>query len=316
MTFDNVLGKQNRTFYMGVAMIWIIGYHLWLKDMAYYDRDFKIFSHIFKYGYVGVDIFFFLSAYGLCYSFMSGNIKQFYFKRFVRIVPVFLVYYIIRYLIEGGDFLQFCYFKLLQLSTLTIFPSICPKEISLDWFIPAMLNLYLVFPIIFKVVGYIVKRNRLWHLLSVLIAFYGSHFLWGYIDGLYITRIPIVIVGVFTYFYLKGNNYKNILLMYAIFAMQLFFLERHNLMYSAPVPIVLLAISNSGLNIARFSIISSIGNMSIEYFFSHVWALAWCKSDSLLVDYLVFFSVTIIFAYILHYINKTISNRCLNKTSS
>lgn len=83
---------------MGVAMIWIIGYHLWLKDMAYYDSDFKIFSHIFKFGYVGVDIFFFLSAYGLCHSFMSGNIKQFYFKRFVRIVPVFLIYYPLPYI--------------------------------------------------------------------------------------------------------------------------------------------------------------------------------------------------------------------------
>ena len=73
LSFNNVLGKETRSFYMGIAMIWIIGYHLYLHDVDFYNTSFKIFRNIFKYGYVGVDIFLFFSAYGLCHSWINSK---------------------------------------------------------------------------------------------------------------------------------------------------------------------------------------------------------------------------------------------------
>lgn len=42
--FNNVLGKENRAFYMGIAMIGIIGYHLYLHDVDFYNTSFIVKS--------------------------------------------------------------------------------------------------------------------------------------------------------------------------------------------------------------------------------------------------------------------------------
>ena len=310
MDFFNVLGKENRTYYMGIAMLWIIGYHLWLHDMSFYDTSFKLFSHIFKFGYVGVDIFFFLSAYGLCHSYSNSSWKSFYFKRFVRIVPLFVIYKIFCFAIGGGDFLQFLQYGLLQLSTITVIPYFCPKAISQDWFVPAILNFYIIFPLLFKLAAKIYSKNNLWHILFLLGLYYGAHFLWGYIDGLYITRLPIALAGIFTYFYLKDKAYNKLILLYAIFGMQLFFIERHNLMYSAPVPLILYTLSIANFNIndnVLINGINKVGEWSFEFFFSHGFAGMLYKGDNLLYFYIVFIIITIVLGTILHIINKNVS---------
>ena len=45
---------------MGVAMLWIVFYHFGFHT--------PIISHLTRFGYTGVDIFMFLSGFGLFYS--------------------------------------------------------------------------------------------------------------------------------------------------------------------------------------------------------------------------------------------------------
>ena len=319
LNFDKVLGKESRIFYMGIAMLWVIGYHLWLHDIDYYDNQFKLFSHIFKFGYVGVDVFFFLSAYGLCHSYSQNDLKTFYFRRFVRIFPLFIVYYSFRFIIGvGEDFPTYLWHGILQITSLSVIqtPFTCPtKALSLDWFVPAILNLYIIFPMLFKVIKYISSKGTIWHILFLITLFYGAHFLWGYINGLYISRIPIIVIGIFTYFYLKHANYDKIFLLYAVFALQVFFIERHNLMYSAPIPLILYGVNMSNFNINNtvpFRIVKVVGNWSLEFFYAHIYAISICTCDNLFVFYILFSVVTIGFAIASHLINTKTSKLLLS----
>ena len=66
---------------MGFAILWIFMLHSGAIGNPIYDT-------IRKFGWAGVDIFFFLSALGLCYSLnKNNNLKDFYLRRLNRIMP-------------------------------------------------------------------------------------------------------------------------------------------------------------------------------------------------------------------------------------
>lgn len=94
---EYILSKNNRTFYMGISMLLIIGYHilLLLSDNILNKTLWLPFKSIFNHGYIGVDIFFFLSAYGLCHSFEKSTIIQFLKKRALRILPTYILFLIV-----------------------------------------------------------------------------------------------------------------------------------------------------------------------------------------------------------------------------
>lgn len=158
--FQYVLGKDRRTFYMGLAMLWVIGYHVYLHDQGFYDTSLKVFRNLFKYGYVGVDLFLFFSAYGLCHSWMRSSIKDFYVKRFVRIVPIFLLYGLVRTFLQSDSLLTFFHHSLLEVTSLSLIqtPLTCPGKLSLDWFVPAILNLYILFPLFYRLIRKLYRR--------------------------------------------------------------------------------------------------------------------------------------------------------------
>lgn len=55
---DYVFGNENRKAYMGLAMIWIIGYHFYLVHSDFINHYLFPIKFLFRNGYVGVDIFF------------------------------------------------------------------------------------------------------------------------------------------------------------------------------------------------------------------------------------------------------------------
>lgn len=206
--FTNVLGKEKRYFYMGIAMLGVIFYHLYLKDAEYFDSSFKIIKILFKYGYVGVDLFMFFSAFGLCYSLENSTLKEFYIKRFVRIIPIYLIYRVIEFIVFRGESIQdFLLYRFLEITSLATIqtPYTCPGQLSLGWFIPAIINLYIIFPLLFKVIKFINRYSVWYFIVFLLCAFWGAHFLWGklFIHALYLSRLPIILVGIISFFYLK-----------------------------------------------------------------------------------------------------------------
>lgn len=75
---------ENRQTLMGYAILMVIIYH-------YGCWVYNLFGE-FNIGFVGVDIFMFVSGWGLVYSYnKSKNIKEFYIKRSKRILPIFFI---------------------------------------------------------------------------------------------------------------------------------------------------------------------------------------------------------------------------------
>ena len=72
--------NNNRVLLMGVAIILIILYHAYCVLGGPF-----IF---FKYGYIGVDIFLLLAAFGLSYSYTKNTFGKFYLNRLKRIYPL------------------------------------------------------------------------------------------------------------------------------------------------------------------------------------------------------------------------------------
>jgi len=138
-------------------------------------------------------------------------------------------------------------------------------------------------------------------------VFFGSHFLWGHIHGLYITRLPVIFIGIFTYFYLQNREYKNINLLYGMFALMLYFIERHNLMYTSVVPLILYAISAADINICGKlgRAIKKAGTVSFELFLAHC-LMDYFIFDNYLLNITFFIIMTIIVTLFLHYVNKQV----------
>ena len=85
---------------MGLAMLFIILFHVWLprNDMFFGLR---------RCGNVGVDMFLFLSGIGLWYSWSKRpSLAQYFIRRYVRVYPAWLIiaclYYIPRFP-KGGN---------------------------------------------------------------------------------------------------------------------------------------------------------------------------------------------------------------------
>lgn len=101
---DYVFGKEHRKAYMGLAMIWIIGYYFYLVHSDFINHYLFPIKFLFRNGYVGVDIFFILSAFGLCYSWERSSVTCFYKKRFIRIIPLYLVFLVLCKFLINADF--------------------------------------------------------------------------------------------------------------------------------------------------------------------------------------------------------------------
>ena len=83
-SFRNIFSNKN--FFSGVAILMVVLYHLMSVD----ELQTKALS-IFYPGFLGVDVFFLLSGYGLCFSYNKNTLMNFYFRRMKRIVPFFLL---------------------------------------------------------------------------------------------------------------------------------------------------------------------------------------------------------------------------------
>lgn len=197
----NLLSKY-RSQLMGLAIIWIILFHSNL-DVSY----FKIFDLIKSIGNAGVDIFMFVSGFGIYYSLSKGvSIKTFYKNRLRRILPYYLPIVIIfsLYLYYKGFWdVDIVIKNILLLSYWTI-PDLTKV---FDWYIPAILVIYVAVPLFY----YFYKKSKIISTLSVIIFFYILSFL--VIDTPFATlqlvtmRIPTFVIGFCIADY--SQNHKN-----------------------------------------------------------------------------------------------------------
>ena len=187
-----ILSKY-RAQIMGIAIIWIMLYH--------YNFNTNLFLNSFIiFGYGGVDIFIFLSGYGLYYSSLKSlKIGAFYKKRAERILPI----YLFSILLWGGlkgESLKTVFLEMTTLGFILPFLQIP----TFDWYIPAIIILYLIFPFYIKCFQ---KNARLATIILftigiILSLIYSVLLLRDYsLNNTFIlltSRIPIFSLGVLT----------------------------------------------------------------------------------------------------------------------
>lgn len=103
--------NEDRFLYYGIAILLVVFYHL------HCVTNLSIVAP-FSQGAIGVDIFLFFSGYGLCYSYEKNSLKEFYWRRFKRIMPIFWIHFfltVIEYFsCGGGQSLRFLNFSVIS----------------------------------------------------------------------------------------------------------------------------------------------------------------------------------------------------------
>ena len=99
--------NEDRFIYYGIAILLVVLYQLHCYTKLGIVAP-------FSQGAIGVDIFLFFSGYGLCFSYEKNSLKEFYWRRFKRIIPLFWIHFfltVIEYLSCGGQNLPFLSFS-------------------------------------------------------------------------------------------------------------------------------------------------------------------------------------------------------------
>lgn len=177
---------------MGFATIWLLLLHYY--DQLYSEIHLPVLTQIASIGYVGVEIFLFLSGAGLYYSLCNNpDIKGFYTKRIVRtVIPWLLIsfpYWILKTIIADQESWGVFLINLTGISFWT-------RNIHSVWYCAFIVLLYVVYPAIFKVQS---KKYSIWPVMAAVLA---VNFCLFYLKPDYyrtveiaLTRIPVFLIG-------------------------------------------------------------------------------------------------------------------------
>ena len=184
---NDIIGK-NRTILMGYAIIVVVLYHLSFQCVC----DIPYMKGLLSFGWYGVEIFLFLSGWGLYHSFSKNpDMKQYYAKRFLRIMPTYLIVILIYSFIEGYSLFD----AFLKWSTFSFWFG----KSYFDWYIPSIVILYLILPFLYKWVN---KNRNSFVVFCMMIPFPVTYFLINQgIMGNYdlrlffLARIPVFCLG-------------------------------------------------------------------------------------------------------------------------
>lgn len=162
LSFDLSLLSKYRTPLMGIAMLFVMFFHLPIDD----SQIPFVFRFIRRIGFGGVDFFFFLSGLGIYFAYTKNSTKQFYNKRLLRILP-----YYIPIVIAFSLLFQYpngiISFKdmLLQVFLLDFWAG----KNALGWYIPVAILFYIITPALMNLVSKnIIKYSLI--LISILVV--------------------------------------------------------------------------------------------------------------------------------------------------
>ena len=177
----------NKPFLSGLAIILVILYHTEL--MCFY------------LGFLGVDIFMFLSGYFLCYSYENKSLVNFYKRRYTRILPIYII--LALFICIKDDTCITVWDWICNLTTLSYYQL---GGSFVDWYLSALFYFYLMFPIFYKFSKY--KRVEYVLLILVFVLFVIVDLHWKYECAL--GRIPIFFMGILSYHEGKDSCNKTI----------------------------------------------------------------------------------------------------------
>ena len=278
------LVSKYRTEIMGLACIWVVLHH-YNNTMIFPDALWPLYRFT-VYGNAGVDIFLFLSGIGLFFAFQKDSIRlgDFYIKRIVRLIlPYILIcvpYYIwVELYLKEGSF----WLNVTQLS----FPL---SRMIATWYIPAMLEFYLLFPAIYKLQN--TKKIK-------------NHTAWVIMLSLFYALFLLVFKNLFPTLY---ENTEIALVRFIIFFVGCYFghavYEKKTFstatVAAAATYIVMFSLLRETSALSNFWIRLGYGPLAISLCVLAVFVLGWFKESNILLSVLRFFGNRSLEIYLLH----------------
>lgn len=208
---------------MGFAMIFVMLFHVWMpkSNMMY---------GLVRCGNIGVDMFLLLSGIGLWYAWSKKpSLKNFYWRRYVRIYPMWLLiaclFYIPNYLNspDGGYSPNVAHL----IANILINWSFWRVDDLTFWFIPAIMMMYTFAPFYMRLIER--KPDYRWlpvvfMILAVMVCYYPPvHKSVGHVE-IFFSRIPIFLLGINMGSWVRGGKRldgSSIWLLAIVFAMSL-----------------------------------------------------------------------------------------------
>lgn len=200
---------KNKKVIMSFSALMIIIFHLWINITKPNTNIYLIETYLRYIGYIGVDIFFFLSAYSLAKNEID-NYLNFIFKRFKKIYLKFIIFGVIAFFFNKWSFL-----KLLKIIFGIEF--LTKGGGSFLWFIPAIMIIYILLPLYKKLDNKYKIITPIITIITYLILVITLSINKKTTLLIFINRIPIILLG---YYFSKLKIFeklqKNNLLYYCI----------------------------------------------------------------------------------------------------
>lgn len=305
---NRIFGKENRTYLMGIAILWIVVFHVYLWcDMSGIETTRWI--RMFNKGALGVDIFLLLSAFGLQASIEKHSIGKFYINRVKRLFPVYLLFLLTLFLTFERDcpIDRMMIQSVCQITGLSLFkyPEFFSCGFCFDWFTPAIIFLYLVFPLFSWAIVWVSKRGLYYELITLLLLIIvgvwireNKHFPFG----LFAIRMPIMYIGVISYLHIKNSENKRLLIIVLVAALLGLFSGNDEMRISLLLPPLLIVFAMLDVCLPFKQFISLVGRYSFEVYLAHIFAVAFViplnYSSNILLLTIVTFLLTGIIAFV------------------
>ena len=295
----------NKKFLQVIAAFQILFFHLWAPITSTQIEQF-----ILKTAYVGVDMFFFLSAYSLAgreidyVPFLKDRVLKLYakFAFFVLIMALFSKSFgVIR-----------------VVKSLTLIEFFQKGGGAFLWFIPAILILYIIYPLFLK---WNSRFKVIWVLLIWLIAgVFSEHVLSYTTVFIFTNRIPVILAGyLFKTYCTHNNNLRRsfiVLIPLGVLLLHMYgFKVRLNfpikdMFYVLAIPTVLGLVTLSSY-VKKYAVTESLGSITLELYAVQMifgqrilmWAYNVFNKNALLTNIFVT-GVMLLLAYIISYVIK------------
>lgn len=185
--------SKYRSAVMGLAIFWIFFYHTGV--------DIPGLREIFALGWMGVDIFFFVSGFGLCASLSKNDsVSNFFKRRFFRIIPTWWI--VLAAMAIVGTLWSLKGFPMSASDYFYWFTGLgwWTANCNFEWYIPTLLVFYLLSPLLARMS---LKALCISTVASMFVAILLGGGMLHILDNVYMSysRVPIYIFGFAVYKY-------------------------------------------------------------------------------------------------------------------
>ena len=295
----------NKKFLQVIAAFQILFFHLWAPLTSTQIEQF-----VLKTAYVGVDMFFFLSAYSLAgreidyVPFLKDRVLKLYakFAFFVLIMALFSKSFGVIRAVKSLTFIEF--FQ--------------KGGGAFLWFIPAILILYIIYPLFLK---WNSRLKVIW-VLSIWLtgSVFAEHVLSYTAVFIFTNRIPVILAGyLFKTYCTENNNLRHsfivliplgalLLYMYGFKVRLNFPIKDMFYVFAIPSVIGLVMLSSY---VKKYAVTESLGSITLELYAVQmifgqrilIWAYNVFNKNALLTNIFVT-GVMLLLAYIISYVIK------------